>query len=564
MKTRSKGKPNTQIRRSQISYGVLVHISHLVFFQLEDWTSHSLLTNRTITVGRFTVTTKANDAKQLESGSDSDSDGRPGPKPKVILPAKAPQKRKPILRKPSLRRVDHGDEIQKTQKSLYPETAHRLEDLARHGMTGSTTILPGMKLKRSNSDSLTANSSRASLTQEFFKGQGVDGSAQDPREFKKVWFSKETQGSDDHGDFDNESGALASRFSQSMPSHYSRPEWILDENSPLIVSDSRSGSPRSSCTGTSSLDTSEVGPRIELPEELCEGLKSSPGTSLIDGRFSVNKKKGDVPPSLANLFGNHPDRTLDEGVGSSPAPCSKLQPDSMPFSLKNLFSPSENQDNNLPSSSSISSPPRNTPRPQIIPISPSALTDSPTNTLHHLPYLPVSRISRSAPTSPEQERKWKTCREISDPVTPSPEEAVSIPMVSVTPQRSADYPLRKAAASRRFGLDTSEHDSAQLASPAERKTSGDLSAGNSRFAVKSSAQTPAVQSLTERSTSPFQRKHSSGNNTAENREPSKAIDMPNSRVSTIVIHGFTVGAISLLRVVTGKPYRCQQDYSEKC
>lgn len=529
----------------------------LSFLQLEDWTAHSLLTNRIFTIGRFTVTTKAKgkDTAQLDSCSDSDDGLNP---PKLIQPVKAPQKRKPILRKPSFRRVDHGEEIPDEahrKHALYPETATRLEDLARRGMTGSTTILPGMKLKRSNSDTLTTSNSRASLAQEFFRAQGMDGSGRDSRESKKVWFSKETQGlSDSQDDSDRGDGVLVSPLSLSAPSDYSRSEWMLDENAPLIVSDSRSGSRRSSGPATSSLDSSDVDPS-GLPEEIYEGLKNSLGADSINGK----KKKGDVPPSLANLFGSQPDRTLDQTDGPSPFQTNQPQPDSMPSSLKGLFGPPTNHDKNVPSS-----PPENPSRPRVLPISPLAHTDSPPTFRRQFPCLPVSRMSRSAPTSPDHERRWNAFREISDPLTPSPEDASSIPLESVT-RRSADFPLGKKSAALRVSVDTAvqtptEDNSAQVApvslSPLESKESGGTSTGNSRFAVKS-AKTPEAQSSKKHSTSPSQRKKASGNSrfavetptqapgvdnsaaydndATESVEPSRPLDMPRSRVSPCIL-----------------------------
>ena len=520
----------------------------LTFIQLEDWTAHSLLTNRIITVGRFTVTTKAKGKEAAQLASESDSDDGPIPKPKLIQPVKVPHKRKPILRKASFRRVDHGEENPDEahrKKSLYPETAHRLEDLARRGLTGSTTILPGMKLKRSNSDSLTANSSHASLAREFFRAQGVDGSGRDSRDSKKVWFSTETQGSsDDHDDSDHEDGVFVSPLSHSASSDYPRTDWMLDENVPLIVSDSRPSSGGSSETATSSL---EMDPR-GLPEVLYEGLKNSPGTSLVDGRFLVHKRKEDAPTSLANIFCSEPDRTVDKTDGPSPPQSSQPQPDAVPSSLQNLFGPPPNHDKDLPSSSGVLSPPGKTPRPRVLPISPLARPESPPPARAQFPYLPGARISRSAPTSPDQERRWPT------PITPSPEDAVSIPLASVTGRRAADFPLRKKSADLRVAGNTTAQDSVgqdstQVAPvpllPSETKKSGDMSSQNSRFAVKSNVQPPEGQTSTQYPVSPSQRKKTSGNSrfavktpaqasegdNSDNKETSKPIDMPRSRVS---------------------------------
>lgn len=471
--------------------------------QLEDWTSHSLLTNRCITVGRFTVTTTGKDSHGQLS-SDSDSDENPSPKPKIIQPARVTaHKRKSILRKASFRRADHNEEIADEairRKSLYPETAHRLEDLARQGMTGSTTILPGMKLKRSNSDSLTAYNSGTSLAQEFSKTQGEGVSGGDSRESKRVWFLKDTEGSSDaDGVYDSVDAGSEYPLPISVNSVHLRPDWTLDENSPLISLDSSSG------TVTSSL----VDP-IELSEELCEELKHHTGTSLIKGRFSVDKPEGNVPPSLANLFHNQPNRPPDEANDPHPSQSSQEQNNSMPSSLRNLFAPLHECDANLrsPVHTSLSStnPPGSTP-------------SSSQN-----PDFSVSRISHSAPTSPEQGRKRNSLRKLFGQPSPPP---VPVPLTAITSQRSADYPIRKKSASLRFASNT---DSAGVSS--------------SRFALQPSAHTPVVSSSKEHLTSPSQRKkslemskitteHLTDNGpTSEKKEPSRPVDRHvNSRFS---------------------------------
>ncbi|XP_078372341.1 uncharacterized protein LOC144656007 [Oculina patagonica] len=492
--------------------------------QLEDWTAQSLLTNRTITIGRFTVTTKGKEKMEL-----SDSDDDDGPSPMILHPPKVQHKRKPILRKPSFRRVEHGEENpdQAHRKlSLYPETASRLEDLTRRGLTGSTTILPGMKLKRSNSDSLTASNSRASLAQEFFRAQGMDSSGRDS---KKVSFSTGTRGlSDDQGESDNEDSVFVSPRSHSDPSKYSRPSWMLDENEPLLISlDSRSGS---SETGTSSLNTPEMNRRA-LPEDLFEGLKNSPGTNLVDMRFSVNKKKG--KPPLASLFDTDPGHSVDSTDG--PAPPEPSQPASMPSSLQNLFGPPRNPNKEVPAPSGGSSLPER-PRPRVLPISPLARPESPPTSRSNVPSLPASRISRSAPTSPEQER-WNAFRGISAPLTPSPEDAVAIPLKSVTRKTSADIPVRKKSSdstsgNSRFAVNAPAQTPAvenvgQVSDDplptSKRKKSSDISSLNSRFAVNTSAQTPAVDNSTQVPLAP----EKSG--TDDSTTASKPIDMPRSR-----------------------------------
>ena len=500
----------------------------LFFIQLEDWTAQSLLTNRTITIGRFTVTTKGKEKNDL---SESDDDG---PSPMMTHSVKVPHKRKPILRKPSFRKVEHGTEDADDahrKLSLYPETASRLEDLTRRGLTGSTTILPGMKLKRSNSDSLTASSSRASLAQEFIRAQEVDGSGRDS---KKVKFSKETVGSCDNRDeSEHEDSVFVSPRSHSDPSKYSRSSWMLDENEPLIALDSRSGS---SETGTNSLNTAEMD-RKDLPEDLYKGLRSSPGTSLVDGRFSVNRNKGNPP--LANLFGSNPDGLVDHTDG--PAPPTTGQPVSMPSSLQTLFSPPQNANPEKPAPT-FSSSLREKPHPRILPISPVARPESPPTSRSKISALPASRIIHSAPTSPEQERR-NALGESSAPPTPSPENAVAIPLNSVTRPRKTflDIPVRKKSSdslsgSSRFAVNSRSQ------SPAEKfleqvaddplptskgKKPGDSSSGNSRFAVNTNAQTPAVDNSTDVAQAPL----AFENFAVDTTSPSKPVDMPRSRVS---------------------------------
>ena len=500
----------------------------LSFLQLEDWTAQSLLTNRTITIGRFTVTTKGKEKNDLSDGDDD------GPSPMMTHPVKVPHKRKPILRKPSFRKVEHGDEDADhahRKLFLYPETASRLEDLTRRGLTGSTTILPGMKLKRSNSDSLTANSSRASLAQEFLRAQEMDGSGRDS---KKVKFSKETVGSsDDRDESDHEDSVFDSPKSHSDPSKHSRSSWMLDENEPLIALDSRSGS---SETGTNSLNTPEMD-RKDLPEDLYKGLKNSPGTSLVDGRFSVNRNKGN--PLLANLFGRNPDGLIDHTDGA--APSKSGQPVSMPSSLQNVFGPPQNANREKPAPSCSSSLPEK-PHPRILPISPVARPESPPTPRSKSPTLPASRIIHSAPTSPEQERR-NVLGGSSAPPTPSSENAVAIPLKSVTHPRktSLDIPVRKNSGdslskNSRFAVNSAPQRPAvknleQVADDplpsSKRKKPGDSSSGNSRFAVNTNAQTPAVDNSIEVAQAPL----AFENFAVDTTTPSKPIDMPRSRVS---------------------------------
>ena len=434
------------------------------------------------------MTTKGKDKNDL-----SESDDDEGPSPVMTHPVKVPHKRKPILRKPSFRRVEHGDEDAdhaNRRLSLYPETASRLEDLTRRGLTGSTTILPGMKLKRSNSDSLTANSSSASLAQVFSRAQEeVDGSRRDS---KKVKFSKETRNSsDDRGESDHEDSVFVSPLSNSDPCKYSRPSWILDENEPLIAVDNRSGS---SETGTSSLNTPEMDRKV-LPEDLYENLKNSPGTSLVDGRFSVNKDKGSP---RKKLFGSNSDELADHTDGH--APSKSEQPVLMPSSLQNLFGPPQNTNREKAAPGCSSSLPEK-PRPPVLPISPLARAECPPTSRSKIPALPASRIIHSAPTSPERERR-NSLQGCSAPPSPSPENAV-------------DIPLKLATHPRKTPLDTTE-----------RKKSGVSLSGNSRFAVNCSAQTPASDNSTQVGQAPL-----AFENFAVDTTPSKPIDIRSSRVS---------------------------------
>lgn len=195
----------------------------------------------------------------------------------------------------------------------------------------------------------------------------------------------------------------------------------------------------------------------------------------------------------------------------------------MPSSFKNVFGRLQNQHKGLPSTSGVLSPPGKTPRPRVLHISPLARTDSPPMSGVQFQNLPVAQTSRSAPTTPEQEKRWNT------PITPSPEDAVSIPLKSVTRQQSADFPLRKKSADKKFAVDKTaqtSQDSSESAPvpslPQQRKKSPDTSSGNPRFEVKSSAQTPDVETTSRDQVSPSERKKSSGNSRFSVNPPAKA------------------------------------------
>ena len=161
--------------------------------------------------------------------------------------------------------------------------------------------------------------------------------------------------------------------------------------------------------------------RRQLPEDLFESLKNSPGTTLVDGRFSVQKKSNDTLKSLANLFDRQPEGNLDTTDGPGTSKSSQPQPAAMPSSLRNLFGPQQHQDQKIPPPRGDVSPSNKTPRPRVLPISPLACTDGLPRSRSKLASLPSSRISRSVPTTPEQERRWNS------PISPSPPDTVSIP-----------------------------------------------------------------------------------------------------------------------------------------
>ena len=452
-------------------------------------------------MGRFTVTTTGKESHSQLS-SDSESDENPVAKPKHIQPIKvATHKRKSILRKASFRRGDHSEEISDEgdrRKTLYPETAHRLEDLARQGMTGSSTILPGMKLKRSNSDSLTASSSRTSLT-----ALGEDTSRGDVRESKRVWFSNDSQGLSDGSEVpDNKDVGFEFPLPLVLNS-----DWPLDENLPLISQDS------SSCSGT--VTSSLVDP-TELPEDLCEELKNCSGTSLIKGRFSVNKPKGDVPSSLANLFNNQPSSgPLDATDVPHSSNSSQGQSDSVPSSLRNLFTPRENSDNNghLPRivSSSVKTPSCSSP-------SSSQCPDF---------SFPVSRI-HSTPTSPKQERKRESLRKLSGQPSSSFEDAESL-----TSRRSPDYTVRKKSTSLRLAANGNSGTVLRSSSPQSDKKMA-------RFAIEPPAHSQEASSSTEplacESSGVLKatgEKMDDLDSAAEKKDRSKLVSSRNARVSAM-------------------------------
>lgn len=442
-------------------------------------------------MGRFTVTTTGK-----ELSSDSESDENPVAKPKHIQPIKAAtHKRKSILRKASFRRGDHSEEIsdeRDRRKTLYPETAHRLEDLARQGMTGSSTILPGMKLKRSNSDSLTVSSSRTSLTA---LGEDTDRVG-DVRESKRVWFSNDSQGSSDDNEVpDNKDGGFEFPLTPLRNS-----DWTLDENFPLISQDS------SSCSGTA---TSSVIDPTELPEDLCKELNSCSGTSLIKGRFSVNKPKGDVPPSLANLFNNQPSSEPPDATGGRDTSNSNQgQSDSVPSSLRNIFAPPENSDNtgHFPGnvSSSVKTPSCSSP-------SSSQCPDF---------SFPESRIH--SPTSPNKERKRDSLRKLSGQ-----------PSSSLSSRRSPEYLVRKKSASLRLAAKGNSRTALPSSPPKSDKKI-------SRFAIEPSPHSQEVSSSTEplaceslgvlKATGD---KMDDLDSAAEKEDRSKLVGSPNARVSVM-------------------------------
>ena len=349
-------------------------------------------------MGRFTVTTsvKGKEATDLEdSGSDNESP------PERVLPVRVPRRR-PILRKAgSHRRAEHGEtnpDRFHRQRTLFPETASRLEDMERHGLTGSTTILPGMKMKTANSDSLTRNSSTASLASQCLNAQEVVDRGRDPDVKKQVWFSSHVRGLSDE-----EQGGDDQVFvgAASDPSPSSRPSWLLDENEPLIAPDSE-GVPE---TGTGSQITPEVRPKDHLPQDLYDGLQHCSGTSLIGGRSAAAKNRSNPHTSLADLF--QPKSERPPSAPSNHAP-------SAPLSLE------------TPSSMFVPSP----SLPSVLAISPTVRGNCPNRSRLKNHIFPGMRMSRSAPSSPELNRCEPVFRS-SCPMTP-PENAARIPLTPVS------------------------------------------------------------------------------------------------------------------------------------
>lgn len=445
-------------------------------------------------MGRFTVTTTGK-----ELSSDSESDENPVAKPKHIQPIKAAtHKRKSILRKASFRRGDHSEEISDEgdrRKTLYPETAHRLEDLARQGMTGSSTILPGMKLKRSNSDSLTVSSSRTSLT-----ALGDDTDRDDFRESKRVWFSNDSQGFSDGNEVpDNKDGVFEFPLTLLRNS-----VWTLDENLPLISQDS------SSCSGT--VTSSLVDP-TELPEDLCKELNNCSGTSLIKGRFSVNKPKGDFPPNLANLFDNQPSSEPPDATGArDTSNSSQGQSDSVPSSLRNLFAPPENSDNtgHFPRnvSSSVKTPSCSSP-------SSSQCPDF---------SFPESRIH--SPTSSNQERKRDSVRKLSGQPSSSLEDAESL-----SSRRSTEYLVRKKSATLRVAANRNSRTALPSSPPKSDKKMSRFEPSAHSQEASSSTEPLACESLGVLKTTGD--KMNDLDSAAENEDRSKLVGSPNARVSAM-------------------------------
>lgn len=449
----------------------------------------------------------------------SDIDEDEGRSPMPSHPVKVPHKRKSILRKPSFRKEQHCENFAQAHRTapLYPAAASRIEDLTRRGLTGSTTILPGMKLKRSNSDTLMANASSASLDQEFRRAQEADGSGRDSKRVTFLTESRDLYDGDDESEHGN--SVFVSTRSLSDPPKYSRPTWRSDESEPLILLDSRSGS---SDMGTSALNTPDR-ERKNLGLDFYEGLNKSPGTSLVDAR----KVKKHSNPPLANLFSVNSVESADCADG--PVPPKPSQPISMPSSLQNLFGPPQNQKLEKPPSGSKSFSSER-PRPFALPMSPLAREESSSSSRS----FPAPRVSCSAPCSPEQERR-NSFRQISDPVTPSHENAAVLSSKPRTRQRktSANIPLSKnsgdsPSGNSRFAVDTTSRnptvqEAESLLSPSRRKSSS----GSSRLLVSPDPQAPAVNNSAQVAQAPL----ADENFSIETPAPSKPVNTPISRVS---------------------------------
>ncbi|EDO38746.1 predicted protein [Nematostella vectensis] len=129
--------------------------------QLEDWTTQSILENRTYTVGRFTVTTSApaksseeqtSSTEQIRAEVERSSSFRKG----SIIPKRS------ILRRISSREDRERDVDSIDTDMLNPDVVSKVKTMQKKGLTGSTTIMPGYHLKDQKYDSTDGKNERPS------------------------------------------------------------------------------------------------------------------------------------------------------------------------------------------------------------------------------------------------------------------------------------------------------------------------------------------------------------------------------------------------------------------
>ena len=246
-------------------------------------------------MGRFTVTTAVKgdvdeadilpriDVLPVELDHDVDPT-------RVVVPRK-----RSILRRSSGRKEEPPRDTLNTDKTeaKYPVMVHRLENMERLGLTGSTTILPGFQLKprTSNGDSLDGASSK-SLVEMFKKREnGLNYGKSYPPMKKAVSFEN------------NKDGNMV--------------DWVLDDGDITndLVSNGKNVDPS------------------DMPENLLEvvqGLGDSPGTTFVSLRSPKNEIKSQVP-SVSQVFERPRSSSTDAQIHRDPVPAA------MPASLSSLF-----------------------------------------------------------------------------------------------------------------------------------------------------------------------------------------------------------------------------------
>lgn len=130
-----------------------------ISFQLDDWTTQSLLTNRTVTIGRFTVTTtttkgdKSANTSPVNANSLEQRLNEPG-SPKRTRNMSMPEIGSPKLRRILSRKSERHNEGRRSTVAAMDENEFTDQLEARchgiasklEGMTGTSIILPGNRV----------------------------------------------------------------------------------------------------------------------------------------------------------------------------------------------------------------------------------------------------------------------------------------------------------------------------------------------------------------------------------------------------------------------------------